>query len=162
MSFEKPVILSLYPNMRGLGYVCLEYPKTLIDYGIATVRPIDNDRVFDRVRQCIDFFNPAIVILRDCGVAPKNKRTRLLLDLIATYAAEKEIPVHKYTRKQIRDVFEQFGATSKYQIAHVLVKEFDELASIAPKLREDWMEEEYSMGVFDALSLVTTHKYLTE
>jgi Holliday junction resolvasome RuvABC endonuclease subunit len=125
---------------------------------------MSNDRIFERVQKFVEFFKPAIIVLRDCDTptSRKNERTKQLTDRIVSFAVEKEIPVYKYKRQQIRDVFEQCGATSKYEIAHEIIREFSELASRAPKLREQWMEEDYNMGIFDSIALVTTHKYLTE
>jgi hypothetical protein len=62
----------------------------------------------------------------------------------------------------MRDVFEQFGAKSKYEIANKIVTWFPQLVSRAPKIRKPWMDEDYNMGIFDALALAITHKYLTE
>jgi hypothetical protein len=59
-------------------------------------------------------------------------------------------------------VFEQFGAKSKYEIANKIIAWFPQLASRAPKIRKAWMDEDYNMGIFDALALAITHKYLTE
>lgn len=164
MKKDITIILSLYPNARGLGYVCLEMPQKLLDSGVVTVRPICNNRILERITKFVDFFKPTIIIVQDCdsSYSRHSRRVARLVEAITKYADEIKIPVHRYSRQQIRDVFEQFGAKSKYEIAQKIISWFPQLASRAPKIRKAWMDEDYNMGVFDALSLAITHQYLTE
>lgn len=161
---NKPVVvLSLYPNRRGFGYVCLEWPQKLIDSGIATVRPLCNSGIFDRFEKFLDFYKPQLIVIRDCeNLSSCKKRTQKLIHSITIHAGKVKIPIHHYSREQIRDVFEQFGATTKYEIAQKIIEWFPELSWRAPKIRKPWKDEDYSMGIFDALALAITHKYLNE
>lgn len=158
------IILSLYPNTRGLGYICLETPQKLLDSGVVTVRPIFNGRIMQRVQKFTEYFKPTLVIIRDHNypTTARNKRTKELIDEIVKYAEEKNIRVYRYSRQQIKDVFQQFGAITKYEIAKKIIEWFPELAIRAPRIRKQWMDEDYNMGIFDALSLSITHQYLTE
>lgn len=52
---------------------------------------------------------------------------------------------------QVRDVFEQFGAVTKYEIAKVLLTEFKELELREPKKRKTWQSESQNMPILDAL-----------
>lgn len=38
MKTNSPVVLSIYPNKWGFGYVVLEQPQTLIDYAMVAVK----------------------------------------------------------------------------------------------------------------------------
>jgi len=78
------------------------------------------------------------------------------------YAEETKIPTFQYSRKQIQDVFELYGHTSKFHVAKQIITWFPELSSRAPKLRKPWMNEGYNMGVFDAMALAITHHYLMD
>jgi len=66
------------------------------------------------------------------------------------------------TRDQIQDVFQQFGATTKYDISQILLKEFNGLETKAPKERKLWTSEDWNMAIFDALSLAMTWFYLND
>jgi hypothetical protein len=163
MKKNQVVILSLYSNARGLGYVCLESPQNLKESGVLTIRPICNGRILERITKFVDFFKPKVIIVKDFenNYSRQNKRAVALAESIANYAKEVKVPVYRYTRQQIRDVFEQFGAKSKYEIAQKIISWFPQLEPRAPKIRKPWMAEDYHMGEFDAISLAVTHQYLT-
>lgn len=165
MKEDMTIILSLYPNALGLGYSCLELPeKTLLDSGVVVVRPFRSKRILERIAKFVEFFKPTIIIVKDwdSNYSRRSRRIAQLTDDIVKYAAEMKVPVYRYSRQQIRDVFEVHGAKTKYEIAQKIIVWFKELASRAPKIRKPWMTEDHNMGVFDALSLIITHLYLTE
>jgi hypothetical protein len=164
MKKDTKMIFAIYPNARGLGYACFETPEKLWDCGVTTVRPICNKRILERITKFADFFQPTVILVQDCENSNNHhsKRVLRLMDSIIKYAGEIKVPVYRYSRQQIRDVFEQFDAKSKYEIAQKIIAWFPQLASRAPKIRKPWMDEDYNMGTFDALSLIITHQYLTE
>jgi Holliday junction resolvasome RuvABC endonuclease subunit len=158
------ITLALYPNDRGLGYACLENQKNIIDCGIVTVSklPILNQRILERVTKFVDFYEPSILVVRR-QTHNKSKGGGRIQDLersILEYSEATKIPTHQYTRKQIQEVFELYGNTSKFDIARQIITWFPELSNRAPRLRKPWMNEGYNMGVFDAMSLAITHHYL--
>jgi Holliday junction resolvasome RuvABC endonuclease subunit len=158
------IILSFYPNARGLGYACIEMPQNLKDSGVVTIQPISNKKLLERITKFVEFFTPTIIVVKDynSSYSRHSKRVAELVESIAKHAGEVKIPVYRYSRQQVRDVFEQFGAKSKYEIAQKIIYWFPQLASRAPKIRKAWTDEDYNMGIFDALALAITHKYLTE
>lgn len=157
------VRLALYPNARGLGYACLELPNNLIEYGIVTVRPMSNERALKRMEKFIDFFKPEVIIVRDAEISALGAtRMSELLEGIRKLALERNLPVHSYARHQVKDVFEVFGAKTKYGIAQKIITWFPQLSEHAPRIRRPWMDEDYYMGIFDALALAICHAYLTE
>lgn len=161
---DKPIlVLAVYPNMRGFGFVCLDWPGTLVDTGVIWVQPICNGKILKQFIRYVNFYRPEIVILRECDEEAKHtKRVTALLGNMADASKDMKLEVFQYSREQIKTVFEQFGARTKYEIALRLIEAYPQLKSKMPKLRKRWMPEEYSMPIFDALSLIVTHKYLTE
>ena len=164
MKEETRVVLALFPNVVGLGYVCLENPQTLLKAGIMKVRPMNNKKALHQVKDLVEIFNPKIVIIRDFDTNKprKNKRIQELLNEISAYAKGKNIRTFQYSRQQIRDVFELHGATSKYEISKQIIKWFPALADHAPKKRKPWLPEDSKMGIFDAMVLAITHAHLNE
>lgn len=154
------VILSLYPNSRGLGYACIEEPQALLDFGIVTVKPVSNGRVMERVRRFLDYYKTTVILVRDAQ--PYSKRIRRLLEDIAAHAEENGLSVYRYSRQQIKDTFEIHGASTKYEISSKLSEWFPALNLRSPKFRKAWMDEDYNMGIFDAVALAVTHWYLKE
>lgn len=162
MSTKNKVVYAIYPNANGFGFVYMENARKLLDYGAIRINPISNRKVLEKIKQALDYFRPSIVILLDPeGKASRTgSRVKELIKKIVAHAAEMNLPIVQYSRDQIKDVFEQFGATTKYGISQVLLKEFTELEAKSPMERELWMSEDRNMAIFDALSLAMAWFYL--
>lgn len=157
------VVLALYPNTRGLCYACLHMPEVLIDCGIANPLPFSVDRYLKRVERFLDYYSPQVIVLR--GLAPntfRGKQAEKLIQSISELAVNRGLPIHHYTRRQIRDVFEVYGAKSKYAISQEVINRLPELSHLAPKPRKLWLPEDPHMGIIDAVSLAITHEHLNE
>jgi hypothetical protein len=59
-------------------------------------------------------------------------------------------------QRQVRSLFAQTGATTKYGIAEVIAKRFPELAPHLPRPRKPWNSEAEMMAVFDAVAFALT------
>lgn len=162
MTHENPVILALYPNAVGVGFACLQIPDKLFDFGVTTVNPICNDKLLKKAERFMNYYRPKIVLLKEPAGLKISRRTDKLIENIAKLSDEKGLMVYRYTNKQIKEVFEIFGATSKYEVSQILIKMFPETAHRAPKAKKWYEKEDYNMIIFHALSLAVTHQYLTE
>lgn len=155
------VLLALYPNSIGYGYGCIELPQKLVDAGVVKTRPLCNGPLLSNIEKAIDFYQPHIILLREgASIHKKGERNRKLIGEIQRLALIKNLPVFEYSRYQVKDVFELFGATTKHEISQKIVEWLPELADRAPKQRKLWSAEDYNMGLFDALALAYTHEYL--
>jgi hypothetical protein len=152
------IVLGLYANSRGLGYACIQVPNKVMESGVLNVTPLSNEKIAIRVQRFIEFFKPNVLVIRDGEKSVP--RIQELSDAITKIAAAHNIPVHHYSREQVKDVFEIFGAKTKFERAHKIIETLPELASRAPKIRKAYMDEDYNMGVFDAVALVFVHEYL--
>lgn len=160
---SRNITIALYPNAKGFGYAVIEHPVLFLDYGIATIRPISNHTILKRVIQMIEFYKPTNIIVPDYKgkYSSKSYRVKKLINTLVDYATDQEVMCYCYSREQIREVFNQFGAVSKYEIAMKIIDWFSELETRTPQYRKPWMSEDYYMGMFDAISLLITHRYLT-
>ena len=158
------VILALYPHANGFGYAYMENPRKLLEYGTVRINPICNRSVMNRIRNSMDFLRPSIVLVQDpeAKSSRTGRRVKRLIRKIVLYAQELNLPVHQYSRDQIRQVFSQFQAKTKYEISQIIIGEFKELEMKSPKPRKLWMSEHHNMPIFDALSLSLTHYYLQD
>jgi hypothetical protein len=161
---KKQIVYAIYPNANGFGYVYMENARKLIDFGSVRINPISNLKIMNRIKMSFDYMRPSLVIVKDAdGKSSRTgRRVRKLIDLIETYTCELKLPVVKYSRDQIRDVFSQFGATTKYDISQTILAEFKELEMKLPKKRKLWTSEDYNMAIFDAMSLALTWFYLND
>jgi hypothetical protein len=158
------IVFAVYPNAKGFGFVYMGSPRKLIDYGAIKIYPVSNWKVMERVKQSIDYYRPSIVVVQN----PEGKssrtgsRVKQLVKRVVKYAVEQKLSVVRYSRDQIRDVFEQFGAVTKYEISQLLITEFKELEPKSPRKRSLWTSEDRNMAIFDALSLAMTWFYLND
>lgn len=158
------IVYAIYPNANGFGYVYMENARKLLDYGAVRISPICNGRALEKIRRSFDYLKPSIVIVQEPeGISSRTgPRTKRLIEKIVAYAKENDLKVTQYARDRVREVFEQFGATTKYEISQVLLTEFKELETRAPKQRKLWTSEDRNMAIFDALSLALTWFYLND
>lgn len=161
---RRNIVYALYPNANGFGFVYLDSPRNLLDYGAVRINPISNRKVLERIKRSFEYLRPSIVIIQDPeGTASRvGRRVRRLIDKIIVLATEENLKVVQYSRDQVRDVFEQFGAVTKYEIAKVLLTEFKELELREPKKRKTWESESHNMPIFDALSLALTWYWIND
>lgn len=162
MTWRAPVLLALFPNSIGIGYVCLQVPDRLFDYGVATTKPVLNGKLLKRVERFMDYYRPKVILLKEVTEQGNGKRTDKLIEAITTLAGEKDIAVFRYTRQQVNDVFEVFHATTKHEKVQKIAQMLPELAHRAPRDRKWYEKEDYNMALFNAVALAVTHTHLTE
>jgi len=154
--------LTLYPNAFGMGYVISENPKELINYGIAKIKPLLKDKYVKRLMSFIKEYKPSLIILR--GYSKEDNRiSQRVVNVINSFVKEAEkldLEVYKYSRDDIKEVFQQFGHNSKYGISKTISSWYPELKPRMPDIRKNTKPEHYQMGVFDAFALMLTHHYI--
>ncbi len=165
MSIEKSksnIVFAVYPNANGFGFVYMANARKLIDFGVVRLNPINNMRILRRIEKSLDYMKPSLLILQDPygNSSRTGKRVRSLIQSIIKFSEGKKLKVVQYNRDQIRNVFKQLGAVTKYEISQVLITEFKELESRLPKKRVLWASEDRNKAIFDALSLALTWFYL--
>lgn len=154
------IYLALSPHIRGLGYVCIEMPNRLLDYGVITSRPWDSERLLKRLNKIINFYAPHLMVVKDANTI-ESKRMRKFINQITECAIEHSVPIHQYSRDQVKHVFAKVGCSTKQDIADIIANQWlTELKDRCPIPRRSYEPEDYNMSIFDALSLVMTHEFL--
>ena len=158
----KEVTLALYPNTNGVCYAIFDAPDNLIDYGVKTVRPVCNSKSMKLVSDLLEYYCPNVVVVESTNGSwfKKSERAKTLINKIRSKAKRKGLEVYSYSRSQIREVFKQFKAKSKYEMACLIGKWQTTLSDRVPKPRKCTQSESFNMGIFDATSLALTHFYL--
>ncbi len=154
-------IISIYPNTVGFGYVILSHKGEILDYGVVTVQPPENNKCLIRISQIIAYYEPKILIIEDPIKSNKARRIKKLIIKLCDLTKNK-MTVYQYSKRQIRDTFEVFGAKHKFEISRKISEMYPELKTKLPEKRKLWEPENYYQGIFDAMSLVFTHLYLTD
>ncbi|MCT4664672.1 MAG: hypothetical protein N4A45_05510 [Flavobacteriales bacterium] len=159
---RKRIVLAFFPNALGIGYAFFENPQALIYQGIIRVRPICNIKCKKVIKKLIEDLQPHIIVVEDVWVKGARKRARIrkLIASIRREALKNNLKVFAYSRKNIREVFSNFEAFTKYEIAKQIAKWFPKLQHKMPKPQKLGDSEAHNQGLFDAVSLGLTHYYL--
>ena len=154
-------ILAIDPTSRGFGYVVLEWPLVLVDWGVKSTRNEKEANTLSKMTTLIRHYQPECVVVQDCSGTGKLRCPRIqdLIDSIRRLATQKGIRSRKISSKTLIKVFSAFGARTKHEIAQVVAKQLPELAPHLPRYRKPWMSEDYWMAIFDAAALALTYFY---
>ncbi|CAL2093309.1 conserved protein of unknown function [Tenacibaculum sp. 190524A02b] len=157
------VIVAFFVHSRGFSIAVFEDALTVLNaYNVVIHKyPIKNKVLLKKIKEKIDFYLPEIVILENSKGygSRKSKRVQKVIKLIENHALLNNLNVHKYSRNDIRFVFNSFHAHSKYEIAKVISENLKQLPVELPQRRLSHQPEHYSMAIFDAISLGITHYY---
>jgi len=154
-----PVVLSVAPATRGIGYAVFENEKEPIDWGIKTARVNKNTRCERHVESLISFYQPDVLVIEDFDTVSKRARATELNAILATLALHLDVEVVKFKKSDVKAVFGQFGGTQKQSIAKTITKGFPELKHRMPRYRHAWLPEAHSMVMFEAFALGLTYYY---
>lgn len=159
MNDEK--MITIYPNTLGFGYVILNEKGEILDYGLTSIRPVQNDKCLTKIKEIVCYYQPHILILEDYKNSIKSQRIKELIKRISTCTND-DIKIFQYTREQVKDTFELFGARNKYEISKKISEAYPQLKTKLPNKRKPWEPENYYQGIFDAMALVLTHHYMND
>lgn len=151
-------IISIFINSLGFGFAVIDQKGELFDYGVITIRQKKTNKCLNRICQIIAYFEPQILLLENPEVT-KSRRIKTLITNVSKFA-ENQYKVFKYSKEQIRNTFELFGAKNKFEISRKISEIYPELNTKLPEKRRLWDGEAYYQGIFDAMSLVFTYLYL--
>ena len=154
-------IIAIHPNTSGFGYVILNEKGEVLDYGVSVIRPIQNNKCINKIQEILRYYKPNTLLIEDHEHSNKSDRVKELMQQIA-HGVYPDTKIIRYTKKQIRDTFEIFGAANKFEIAKKIVEAYPQFKSKLPHKRKPWQAENYYQGLFDALTLVLTHQYLSD
>ena len=163
-SKKKQIILSLYPNSIGFGYAVMDDALSVLNSQVVQIRPISNTHALKRIKEIIDYYEPKIIVLEDYqGIGSrKSKRIVKMIDAISRHALRKSLKTYKYSRADIRFVFSNFNAHTKYEIACVIAENIKSMEYKLMPPRKVTESEKFMTGAFDAVSLGVTYFYLID
>jgi Holliday junction resolvasome RuvABC endonuclease subunit len=147
-------VLAIDPSSAGFGFVVLEDPTRLVDWGVAEVWSRSARAFLARVESLVDRYKPNLVVLEEVAAIKQRKRTIRLISSVVSYAATRHITVVKVSRSQVRAAFG--GEPTKHDIAVSIATVFPELVPRLPPKRKLWTSEKERMNIFDALSFALT------
>ena len=153
------LVLAIYFQTSGFGFVLLEHRFSPVDWGAPEVRGHDRaKRCLKQIDALLALHTPDVVVLQDMSTRGTRRAPRIqaLNRQTAQLAKRRGMPVRTYSREQVREYFEAFGATTKQRIAETIAKHLPALSLYVPPPRRPWKSEDARMGIFEAAALAWT------
>jgi hypothetical protein len=155
-------ILALDVRPRSFGYVVLEGPDQLLDWGVRSYRKAGVDlrlRVKKSLRALLGDFVPSGLTFTEFQRrgSRRNARLKRVFDAIRREADKQGIPLRPVSRKAVQEAFAQLANATKHRIASVVAERYPELSWKLPPKRKPWQSEDYRMSIFDAAALGVTY-----
>jgi hypothetical protein len=151
-------VLALDLHSRRFGYVVLESPDRLLDWGVRSYRRKGKSRdvlIQRRLRPLLALWRPTFLMIR--GARQKSPRKHLLQERIlkgvAAEAKNYRARVH-ILKKWPTDRAEKL---TKYERAQAVIKHFPVLTRKLPPKRKPWGSEDYRMSMFAAAALAVAY-----
>lgn len=148
-------MLALDPMSRVFGFVVLEGPTRLLDWGVRQTRTEKEAVTLRKVRGLVSLYRPDVLVLEDCAhpSSRRHPRIRSLIELVAALTTELLIEVQPVPIALVHATFERDGVRTKHGIATALAMRFPALAPRLPPERKVWMTEDDRFAIFDAAAL---------
>jgi hypothetical protein len=160
-SLTRVLAIDLHP--RRFGYVVIEGPDRLLDWGVRSCRRKGNsaDVLFrGRLKPLLELWKPSILIVRN-GLSmthrPHQRRDRLLRR-IAAEAKNHEVAVRILKK---RPSSEQGKRLTKNENARWVAEQFSVLRWKMPPKRKAWESEDYRLSMFTAATLAMAELDIT-
>ena len=155
-SLTRVLALDLHP--RRFGYVVLERPGKLLDWGVRSYRRKDNPAdvlIRRRLRPLLELWKPTLLVIRGLRqIQPRNNllRGRLLKGVVA------EARTHRARVQTLKKrPTDRFKKLTKYECAQAVIKLFPVLTRKLPPKRKPWESEDYRMSIFGALAIAAQY-----
>ena len=149
-SLARILALDLHP--RSLGYVVIESPADLLDWGVCRSYRKTNKHpevlVGGRLRPLLKLWKPDVIIVRIRG-----RREKGLQSLFRQI--RKEVDGRAFL--PIKDFDAPHPGRSKYERAVETAARFPEIGWKLPAKRRPWDSEHYSMSIFEALEVAVAY-----
>jgi Holliday junction resolvasome RuvABC endonuclease subunit len=146
-------ILAIKPSTKGFGYAVME--GGLVDWGIKTVQGDKNANSVKKVKELIELYQPAVLVLEEISTGSRRSpRIQVLNCELTSLAAKHKVKVRMFTMVQLKRAFFPDGKGTKHALAQIISERFpQELGFRLPPKRKPWKSEDSRMDIFEAVAL---------
>jgi hypothetical protein len=143
-------LLALDLRNRRTGFVVLERPTKLLDWGVRTfthkrLRP--GVLTVDRIAYLLDYYSPKVVVVR------RSKSSRRMMQRVRSETRSRTIDLRIFSARPVQQFFSERGCKNKYETALHLVGLFEDLRWKVPPRRKPWQSENHNTTIFDAAAV---------
>ena len=150
------LVLSLYPSVKGCGYVFFEDALSPFDWGIAhAVGKAKSRRILLSIEKLIARYQPVVIVLEDWLdiVYERSERIVALYEAIVALAKQKLIAVVTIPMRKVREYFAYRNAIMKYDIALHIAKIIPAFSYQLPPIRKAWNAASRRQALYDAAAV---------
>jgi len=156
----RSLTLAIHPSSRGFGWAAFEGPFSPYDWGTVDARGAHkNEKCLRRIEKLLKRLTPQNLVLETFDVETSARRTRIarLGQAMVALATVYSVEVAIYARKDVQGCFVHLGARTRWEIASVIARQFNQFEHLLPAPRKTWQVEHWRMALFSALALALTH-----
>jgi hypothetical protein len=157
---DKERILSISLTYRGFGFIIFENAKTIIDWGHAFVFNHDPEIFEKRITTLIEYNQIETVLSYPTHRRPTQIQKNI--SSLKKICKKHGVKAKFLSKKNVTDIFELFGAYTKYQRAGLIVGYLPDLSYKLPPKRKPWQSEDLRMSIFDAACLAFSYLYMKQ
>jgi hypothetical protein len=152
-------LLSIDPATSGFGFVVLEGPSRLLDWGLKTAKGTKQAVALKQIAEIVAHYQPSLIVVEHIGGKGSRRcaRVRKMIRAIRKMAELNKIGVQRVSPAKVWEIFVPLGAMNKDQRSRAIADQFPELGPILPPVRKIWMSERFSATIFDAMAFVLTY-----
>lgn len=164
IEIESPArVLAVDPTSRGFGYLIMEGPEELVDWGLKRTPEEKNVRCLRQIRRLVERYAPTVILIEDYREpeAYRQERVRGLLEQLAVGPWRGALVI-RIPRRLVKLAFAKSGAATRDEIAQAVSRKFSELARRLPPTRRLWMSADPRMAIFNAASLALTYYHFVK
>ena len=158
MTRKRAHVFGFHPSSRGFGWVLIEEPYSLLDWGVVDIRT-ENVVALYRLEALLDRHRPTVLALErnEGAIAQHRQRMRKLYLAVVKCAKRKGIEVHSYSRPEILNATFAKGARTREEVAAAVAVCLAALRPRLPKPRQIWIGERSAMRLFSAAACALTY-----
>jgi hypothetical protein len=148
--FERWLVIDLHP--RHFGFVVVESPRTVLDWGVRRLRGKSNpadELVQKGLRRLLELWRPSSLVIggpRKINPASTLAKGRLVKRVLA------EADNHRLRARLLRTTAGTNERQTKYERALATIQHFPTLSHLLGPKRNVWESERYSASILEALA----------
>jgi Holliday junction resolvasome RuvABC endonuclease subunit len=157
-------ILSIAPSARGFGYAVVE-GDLILECGAKGTKGNKNLQGMSKIEKLMTQFLPGVLVLPDVNAKGSHRAPRIkaLHRQIIKLAAKQKCKVALFSGEQLRDALLGDVKGTKHEMAEMIANKYPaELAAKLPPKRRAWENEDWRMGIFDAMGLAVVFRMKRE
>ena len=154
------LVLAIYFQTKGFGFVFWSTGSHRSTGAAPDWLSRDREtRCLKHIDALLALHTPDVLVLQDTSKTGTRRapRIRALNRRTLELAKRRGVCVRTYSRAQVLDYFEEFGAKTKHRIAEIIAQHIPALSLYVPPPRKPWKSEDPRMGIFEAAALVWTY-----